>query len=387
MKSRRQFVSTLAVALTVPAGWVRARVLTCPKCNYEYDEGAVTCGHCGAPLPAAAPAGPAPETAPAAPVAATGRLDESAARQLESVARQAVTRNELAAGLLLGRQAAALAQAAGAVELATRLEDFDRSTGEALRAGQQTCPVCKGQRKRRMLFANFAGEVSEQIAPNMTCPACNGYGTLRRLLTADQMETRIGVGVRSSEGLLRSLRYTDLGGIWVPTAVSEKLAPRELAALRGSIGRRCPTCHGFGISGCDTCQGAGRTACTGEGCVMGQAPCPECAGKRRISVEENGRTIQKGCTACKQTGVITCQTCSGRGWEPCVPCSGRGEAPCSVCKGKGQPPVCAKCTGRGLTECRNCKGTGEIRGGTCPACQGGRQALCTTCNGSGRKKR
>lgn len=387
MKSRRYFVSALAAAIAVPAAWIRARVLTCPKCNYEYEEGQVTCSHCGAALPPPAAAAAAPVAAPAPAAPAAGALDESAARQVEALARQAAERGDAAQSLLLARQALALAEAAGAAGMITRLEDLDRTCGNALRIGEQACPVCKGKGKRIMLFASFSGEVQQQTAPNLSCPACNGAGVLRRLATLDRLDKRMADGSRSADTLLRSLRYTDLGGIWVPRDKEEGLRPVDLAALRTSLGRRCPTCYGYGVSGCATCNGAGRAACSGKGCVMGQATCPECGGKRRVNVEENNHTFQRSCPTCKQTGVVTCTTCAGRGWEACAACKGSGELACKTCAGKGQPPICAKCMGRGLTECKSCKGTGDVRGSPCPACRGGRLTLCTTCAGNGRKKR
>lgn len=387
MKSRRQFMSLLAAALALPAAWSPAGVLTCPKCNYEIEAGQTACPHCEAPL-LPAPARPeAPVAEPPATPVRSGRLGAEAARQMESLARQAAERGEVAEALILTRQAAGLALAAGATDRIGSLDQLDRTLGDALRLGTQRCVVCNGKGNRLTLYANFAGDINEQVVPNLRCPACGGDGTLRKVTTVERMQARMGEGQRDADTLLRSLHYTDLGGIWVPQDRADSLTPAELAALRGVVGRRCATCMGSGVFGCETCSGSGRAKCSGEGCVMGAAPCPECKGKRRISVTENKRTVQQSCRACKQTGVVNCPICAGRGWQPCLKCKGRGEQNCSVCQGKGQPAVCAKCTGRGLMECRNCKGTGEFRGAPCLVCKGGKEMLCPTCNGSGRKKR
>ncbi len=363
MKSRRQFVTTLA-ALSLPAAWSRAAILSCPKCGHEYQEGQATCGHCQAALPATTATAPVPAAPVEAPPPDAQTLDIGAARQLES-----------------------LAMAAGAPEIAGRLEQSGRRLAESLRFSTQSCPVCRGKGKRLMLFANFAGEIQEQTAPNLACPLCNGAGTVRRQITKERADAGFGEAQRRLDALLRTLRYTDLGGLWVPLAVSEKLSATQMAALRVSLGQYCSGCHGFGVSGCEECGGAGRAACNGEGCVMGQRPCPDCGGKRKVTAADQNRSVQQSCRTCKQTGVVNCDTCAGRGWLPCEECEGSGNDNCSVCLGKGQTSVCGKCNGRGLVDCRNCQGSGQYRGATCTTCKGGKVTLCTSCTGSGRKRR
>jgi DnaJ-class molecular chaperone len=310
-----------------------------------------------------------------------------AARQVGKVARQTAESGAAIVAAMLAQQAAALASGAGDSSLAREMDQFMREQGRSALSGQRTCPACKGDGKRKMLFANFEGEVHEQVAANMRCPVCEGRGTVRGQLSSDRAEARLVEGRRRADELLRALRYTDQGGVWIPEGAADRFGARQQAALRTSVARACTACFGLGGLGCTSCQGAGRDACDGDGCVMGQAVCPDCGGKRRMTAQENGRSLQQTCRTCRQTGIVNCPTCRGRGWRSCTTCVGQGSTSCKKCAGKGQATACTKCVGQGLVTCRHCDGTGSTRGAPCVACKGDKLALCTTCDGFGRRMR
>jgi len=108
----------------------------------------------------------------------------------------------------------------------------------------------------------------------------------------------------------------------------------EACQGRGTIEKKCETCHGDGMRACPTCHGRGGT------------DCPYCTnGVRHV----NGQLQNCSCNK----GLITCSTCNGSKTVRCDKCGGTGMLPpasCTACDGKGSvtlKKVCKSCGGTG----------------------------------------
>lgn len=380
---RRWLLKCLCSAgLALAAFAAMAKLLQCPSCGTEYEEGGTACAHCGKALPAA--------KVEAAPVAAPAASLDGAVldREIASVRQAAAAGN---AGLAIERARNTLAllevgpesqraQSAALLQILTAAE-------KKIREKEKFCFACKGTGHRTFVFSGMSGSIRSQSTPEQGCIVCGGSGTLKGLATSAEIVSLMARAEQAYNRDQQARNWEEVGGIWVPRGVMETLDLNDRTALKKAAAKSCPSCHGFGRYGCASCEGCGKLKCSNTKCIMGQEPCPTCKGKGFVATVSTGRTGQRGCQACGKSGVSTCTTCSGRAHLECKKCSARGEEVCAACKGTGELPPCKKCDGAGLVDCRSCKGTGEIRGAPCPDCKGGKQAACTSCNGTGRYRR
>ena len=349
------------------AGGVLARVLLCPRCGHEYESGQAACPHCQQALPEAAPAlSPAEPTAPAAESAVVTRalLDSELA-----AARAALEDERPALAWLRSRNLAGLLALAGpAPEVASGRSEVERTALADLRDRTRPCPSCKGTGLGTRLFVNIRGEPSQQQMPGTPCLACGGRGTWKARPTEDDLENAFAQAQRNLATELRDAGWTSAGPGWLPPGITNLDLHMQVAA-RQAVAGPCDTCRGQGATGCTRCEGAGRTACTGRNCVAGQVVCPDCQGTRRMSANEDGRSLNRRCTTCRQTGVIDCPDCEGRAYLVCETCAGSGEERCDACRGSGEKALCKSCAGEGLRAGRR---------------KGDPEELCRSCLGSGR---
>jgi hypothetical protein len=265
MKSRRQFVTTLAVALTVPAAWVARGRAVLPQVRPRVPGRCrLSCGHCQRPRCLPRPPRAAAEPAPAAPVAAT----PLAAQSLISARPGSWNRwpassdgNEgmAAMALLLGRQAAALAHGGGGGgDWPADWRSPTAGCRSRCASGTRSARSASGKGKRLHAVRQLRGRGPGADRAQPVLPrSATATGTVRRLITKEQRRRRIRRGGSvAGWALLRTLRYTDLGGMWVPLrGVGEAGSATQTGRpARQSLGQYCPGCHGFGMSGCEECQ-------------------------------------------------------------------------------------------------------------------------------------
>lgn len=383
MRNRNPLLLVMSLALLLLGGSLVAKLLQCPKCGYEYEEGAATCTHCSKELPRVAVA--PPPAAPAAP-GITGEIMDREIARVQQARQQdrpalVVVRARNALALLKLAPEASRAQTASLVEAITEAERRIREIKEA-------CFACRGSGKRETLFSNFKGEVHKQQSASGTvgCPVCGGAGQLASHALSTVLVSEMAKATQAFEREQQARAWENVGGAWLPAGVFASLSPRQQASVKSVTTAVCPTCFGLSFQGCTTCSGFAKIKCSNAKCVQGQEPCLVCKGTRRATTALSGRSAVRSCTACGQTGVADCSVCGARGYTECIKCQSRGELPCTTCKGNGESPACRKCDGTGLGPCKTCKGAGEIRGSVCLDCKGEKNALCTTCNGSGHRR-
>ena len=375
--------------LALLASVTLARVLLCPRCGHEVEPGAAACAHCGNALPAeSAPIAPPP--APVLPETGAGpaELTEPLLQAEVAAARQALDREDFWMAWLRARNARALSALAPAN--AGRAQELDRvgkSAERGLRFATQKCPACQGRGTRDLLMVSADGRPGRQQAAGQKCPACGGGGTWMRRAPSDQLDAGYARAQRAVGEQYAAAGWTQAGGVWMPSPLAGSLDLRQTVALRKAVGAACETCHGFGFAGCETCGGAGRLACPDKACVSGRVICPDCQGTRRMRADDEGRSVLRSCTTCRQTGAVECPQCHGRASVACTACEGQGDERCRACKGRGERAECRSCSGEGLRVCTRCEGTGKRDGATCPTCAGEGAKLCSTCQGSGRAGR
>ncbi|MBP7275862.1 MAG: hypothetical protein KBA51_06645 [Kiritimatiellae bacterium] len=392
---RRRWIILLCAGIALIAG---AALRLCPDCGHEAEGSETVCGHCGAALPAEAPA-PAVEPTPEPESPAAGPDLESVRSILAEQARTARALEERKAwwgAMLFSRNAAALAGLAGVegVKIQREMEALQWRARDTIALRTVSCPSCEGAGTLRKLSITLSGEPLEQVVAGGSCPVCRGRGTLPGKGSADLLRREETDAQRTYDFEQRQRGLESWMGIYVLPGLIKDLSPRDLSALRKGFGVWCAECRGFRKISCEACEGTGAVACTGNGCVQGRAVCEACGGRGRVSgggtSGSSSRTSSSGalstrCEACGGLGLGPCTTCKGRGYLICSQCKGEGDTLCRACGGSGMPAVCSKCKGDGVTPCARCRGSGrDRRGGECEACGGHGEILCKTCEGSGR---
>ena len=372
----------LSAVLSLVALVAMAKVLQCPSCGTEYEEGGATCAHCGKALPA-----PKVDTAPAA--APAGTVDGAVIDREIAAVRQTAASGNAAMTIARARNTLALLDVGPESQRsqARTLLDLITAAEKKIREKDEFCFACKGTGHRTYVFSGMSGMIKQDATPQQGCIVCGGKGRYAGMATTADIVSTMAKAEQAFTRDQQARNWEEVGGIWVPRGAPDTLSLLDRTALKKAAAAPCPNCHGFGRYGCATCLGSGKLKCSNAKCTMGQEACPTCKGKGYVATATTGRTGQRGCTACGKTGVATCSICQGRAFLECKKCTGRGEEICTVCKGTGETPACKKCDGAGLTACRNCKGTGEMRGAPCPDCKGAKQVPCTGCNGSGHYRR
>ena len=379
-------IRLLFVALLFVGGTLIAKLLQCPKCGYEYQEGQATCQHCGTALPAKQAA--APVAAPAAPpITADIMSHEFADVEKARDAKQSGLLIFRARNTLALLKLAPEASNAGSGDLLTAIKEAET----ALRDAKIPCFACRGTGQRIYSLTDMHGDVRRQeSAPGtVTCPVCDGAGKLPARTSQTVIVAAMSNAKQEFERQQQARGWENFAGIWLPKGLSDHLTIRQKAAVKGTLAGTCSTCYGFGFFGCVDCKGAGKLKCTNVKCIQGKEPCPVCKGKKKITDTTGGRgnSVAHTCNACSGTGISLCAICGGRAYLVCAKCESTGQIRCTTCKGTGENALCTKCDGSGLVPCAACKGTGEIRGAPCPTCHGEKEAVCTICNGTGHKVR
>lgn len=289
--------------------------------------------------------------------------------------------------------ALAALRGAGGVAIQQEMDSLQSQAYEHLGTQRVECPVCKGTGERKKVSVSMKGEAIEQVVAGGACPVCRGDRALPGRTAADQLRREESDALRLYDLEQKKQGLVSWRGIYVPPGLSETLDPRQVVSLYQGFGVRCPTCEGFRKTACDGCRGTGVLACSAgciQGQLI--CPDCGGKGKRSSSGSRSGSSfgspsssMGNRCETCKGLGISTCKTCEGRGWIQCGTCKGKQETLCRTCKGAGVPALCAKCRGDGISECTRCKGAGkDRRGEKCEACDGRGILLCKSCDGSGR---
>lgn len=381
----RRFISTLAVVAALFAGCtLMAKLLQCPKCGYEYEEGVATCTHCGRELPA-----PKIDAVPA-PTSRAAVTAEVIDQEVSTVTRAA--RNEHPAIVVLrARNTLALLKVApeGAAARAAGLIEAMTAAEKLIRDAEQACFACRGTGQRVYGMVDMKGDVRyQQAAPGTVgCPVCKGAGKLPARASLNVIVSAMATARKTYERQQEARGWEDVGGVWLPKGAGEGLDLHQKAALKTAMAGVCTTCYGFGMLGCATCDGMGKLKCENDTCVQGREQCPTCNGKKKVTETTGNRSVDHTCPTCAGKGVALCATCEGQAFLACTKCEATGQAACKQCKGTGENPACTRCDGSGITPCRSCKGTGDYRGAPCPHCKGEKESTCSYCNGAGHRVR
>jgi len=372
--------TVLGVFLCFAAALV-AGLAVCPKCGYEVDASAATCGHCQAELKPATAA--ADEKKPDATPTPEGHVFASSGK-LEYLSPAAVT-NEVKMGndyvkkgapdvaRLFYLNALALWQLAkrdkdmGPADAILRLVEQAKTRGRLV---EKECTVCGGSGKMRMKVVSLRGEVSYVDVQGKNCPRCSGVAKISVPSTILDWKTRMLKATEAFAVLQQGRRFVRVGEAWIPPDVDGKLTLRQAVALRQSTAMPCPDCAGTGRVDCKKCEGLGEIKCTNKDCQRGT-----------VSVVAGGKMSEH-----KVVRTENCPVCEGNGALPCPDCKGEGTDLCKKCGGSGKRAACNKCGGEGLMECRRCQATGTYKDAVCPVCNGEKMALCSGCGGDGRKR-
>ncbi len=114
---------------------------------------------------------------------------------------------------------------------------------------------------------------------------------------------------------------TDPWSLTVP-APEDFTSSRSLYELPNTRQRvACERCAGQGAHWCDLCKATGVIACA------------SCDGSRRVECRQC--PAQGECSACQNSGVLTCLDCKD-GWQQCSQCTGYRKLTCEVCLGAGE---------------------------------------------------
>jgi DnaJ-class molecular chaperone len=384
-KMRSWCMRLLVVTMTaVAAGMLwAATVVICPKCGYESDGTSAVCAHCGGPLPISKNAVPVTTTPTPA---AEGAMDEMSAVALKA-ARDDVKQ---AKEFMASRPEISYAFYENAIALSRlvkRIGEAGASSGKSMVAGleyclnvlthaNRPCPQCGGSGKRNMQFQALGGDKnSPAMAAGLTCPMCNGSGTIRGGRSTDELRVLIGQGRRDFETRQEAAGRVACGRTWVPADLAAKLNVRQQALLRTACPTPCPDCMGLGVMDCPHCKGVGRLKCNNDGCKDGYI---------MVKVANTITTGKSKDNSSAITRREMCPVCAGTGFMPCPDCHAGGTVPCKTCHGTGRNASCVDCGGQGWVACVKCHGTGKQGDGTpCPECQGLMEHLCARCHGEG----
>lgn len=371
-RTRRGGRNILILAAVFACSLAAAALVICPKCGFEGGEGATTCAHCGAALPAARPAAPAPASEPSS---STGSVSEQALAALRLDLRLAnenvVSRTELAYAFyqnalalsrLVKREGSVSAEAGRVLA-----ENVERSRA-ALTQASRPCPVCQGSGKRSLRFQHLGNEKNAAVAEGLTCNSCGGKGMVRAGRSADELRVLIAQGRRDFDQREQALGRVARGRAWLPSELANRLDVRTEALVRSAVPTPCSDCMGIGLQDCGRCKGAGRIKCT-NGCQDGW-----------VIRKENNNLSAKVVLNRREP----CSVCQGSGQISCPDCRGAGATPCRTCHGTGLGAACADCGGAGWQPCPTCHGSGQTGDDkTCSDCQGRHERLCLKCHGEG----
>jgi len=349
-----------AMALTCLA------IRVCERCNYEVNEGAVSCSHCGAPATSNVAAfASAVEENREAPGASLVEKEIQEGRQ-----QRGRGDDEVAAALF--RNALALEQIVPEGSDAKRGERIRRLLHETGAEGvkvQRQCRACGGSGKTLFTADVIDGKASS-VQSSVACRLCAGTGKVTVDGTPAESMSARGAAAKRFAALQQSRKYVAVGGAWVPVSLETNLSVRQVALLKRTAAPPCQTCLGTCWQQCSECQGAGRQPCTNAKCVKGVVTDKITGGFKGLDLPRKTK----------------CRICTGTGYENCSNCAGKGKAACSACNGTGERAVCSRCDGAGTQPCAKCTGAGKVKGVTCAACRGEGIVLCAACKGDGRKR-
>jgi hypothetical protein len=402
----------LSLAAAVGTAWAALRI--CGSCGHEAEGDEPACLHCGAALPAPTPDPATPEPAPApgpdaAPEAAGAAvLPDGLLESQVQATRALAERGAWWGALLYARNTAALAGLAGVPGVAVQreMELLQEAARRILMESATPCAACEGTGRQKKLAVTMKGDVVEQTVAGAVCSVCQGTGKLPARTTQDRLQRDEADARRIFDFEQRQRGLVAWQGIYLPANFSDRLEPRQIAALRKGFGVWCEHCGGFRRIGCETCKGVGHTPCTASGCVQGRVVCDVCGGRGRTtgartdsdsswSFNTSGgtgrsasRTASVRCEACNGIGIRNCEECNGAAIIRCRDCKGEKDTLCRACNGSGMPAVCTRCKGDGVQPCSRCRGTGKgRRGEPCEHCDGRGEVLCPACEGAGRGRR
>jgi hypothetical protein len=341
-------------------------IRVCERCNYEVNEGAVSCSHCGAPVTSNV----------AAFASATEDTGESFGPSLvekeiqEGRHQRSKGDDEVAAALF--RNALALEQIVPEGSDARRGERIRRFLQESGADGmrvQRQCRACGGSGKTLFTAEVIDGKATS-VQSSVACRLCGGSGKVMVDATVAETMAARGAAAKRLAALQQSRKYVAVGGAWVPVSLETNLSVRQTALLKRTAAPPCQTCLGTCWQQCADCQGTGRQPCSNSKCVKGMVT-------EKISGGFKGMDLPR---------KMKCRTCGGTSYENCASCAGKGKAACAPCNGTGERAVCNRCDGAGTQSCAKCTGAGKVKGATCAACRGEGIMLCVACKGDGRKR-
>ncbi|MGI6496298.1 MAG: hypothetical protein ACOX5G_09465 [Kiritimatiellia bacterium] len=355
----------------------------CPACGYEAEDGATTCAHCNAALPA-----PGADAALPAPAETPDPLEGEAS----DAAMAALAFEEAKQDMLFGREqeeagktALALAAYENALALLTFGYDDPRVAAgaaavaaesvlrcrRALAIGWRACPSCNGTGKRTYTARVMGGDDVVREVAGSSCGECGGSGRVRAARSSRELVRAVAKATGDFAILCQGRGRTACGRVWIPAKWN--LGTGQTARLRCALPDVCPECAGFHDVDCPACKGEGTVPCRNKGCRQG------------LLETKNPNTLSPKTELAIHT---PCPVCKGTGRTPCAICKGECRVPCKSCDGSGLAPACRSCDGSGLTPCKSCRGSGKDRNGEpCAACQGEGRQLCAKCQGDGRTGR